>query len=271
VGVPAGLLRTRSDQITKLRADVVIDTLSDADLSSQLAEHFLSKGMHVISAGKRLVAESGLSLTAVAERSGSRFLYRAAVGGATPMIEAVERCAASGAIVALRGILNGTCNFVLDRCREGLSLADALAQAQRAGFAEAEPSEDLGGEDAARKLSILCRHAFQTEARIVELQRLDDAMAERARECAPQGLRLRQIARAAVCGGEVQAAVGFEAVREDSSFGRLRGEWNGLQILRSNGDFTLVTGRGAGRWPTSEAVLGDLYHLHRDRGRRQGR
>jgi homoserine dehydrogenase len=265
LGLPTGLLRTRPDQVLKLRVDIVVDTLSDPDIARELAEAFLSRGVDFVSAGKRLIAEAGPSLLTLAERFGSTVLYRAAVGGATPMIEAVERSATCGPIAALTGVLNGTCNFVLDRCREGLALSDAVAEAQRAGFAEADPSADLRGEDSARKLSILCRHAFNSDPRILGLEKLDELIAERARECAPHGLRLRQIARASVCAGEVQATVGFETVPDGSPFGRLRNEWNGLQILCKNESLTFVTGRGAGRWATSEAILGDLFEIRRRR------
>jgi homoserine dehydrogenase len=244
---------------------VVIDTLSDASLSFDLAQHFLAEGVPYISTGKRLIAESGASLASLAERCGSRFLYGAAVGGATPMIEAVGRCATSGSVAALTGVLNGTCNFVLNRCGEGVSLADALAEAQREGFAECNPVEDVSGEDTARKLSILSRHAFRAEAQVVELQRLDESIAERACEVAAHGLRLRQVGRASVCEGVVRTAVRFEEFREDSIFGKLRSEWNALQILCKNGTLETVIGRGAGRWPTTEAVLADLFDVSRAR------
>jgi len=263
LGVAAGLLRTRVDQVTKLRTDVVIDTLSDPSLSSDLAQHFLAKGVHFISAGKRLIAESGASLASLAERCGASLLYRAAVGGAAPMIEAVERCALSGGVASLSGVLNGSCNFILNRCSEGASLADALAEAQRGGFAECNPVEDVSGEDAVRKLSILSRHAFHAEAQIVELQSLEESIAERAREIAAHGLRLRQVGRASVCEGVVRATVSFEEFQASSIFGGLRSEWNALQVLGKDGTLETVIGRGAGRWPTTEAVLADLFDVAR--------
>jgi len=262
LGLPAGILRTRSDQIAKLRADIVVDALSDADLSRELAEHYLSSGASFVSAGKRLIAESGPSLDALAERSGGTLLYRAAVGGATPMLEAIEHCSAREPITALAGVLNGTCNFVLDRCRDGASFSEAVQQAQQLGLAEADPTDDMGGNDAAWKLSILCRHAFHTEARVVERQALDESAAARAREMAPKGLRLRQIARASLCDGEVRATVRLETVPQDSPFGQLRDEWTALQLVTQDG-LELVKGRGAGRWPTTEAVIADLFDLRR--------
>jgi homoserine dehydrogenase len=268
LGVPGGLLRTRLDQAARLRADIVVDMLPDADVARQVTESFLARGAAVVSAGKALIVQWGVPLAALAERSGGILSYSAAVGGATPMSEAISRCLANAQIAALTGILNGTCNFVLDRCAEGATLEEALGAARGAGFAEGDAREDLNGEDAARKLGILSRHAFGAEARLVELQRLDDSMAERAREVIAHRLRLRQVARVAPCDGEVRAAVRFEAVPESSPFGRLHREWNALQILTKEGTLHTVTGRGAGRWPTTEAAMADIFEVRRQLLRR---
>jgi homoserine dehydrogenase len=264
LGVPGGLLRSRVDQIIKLRADIVVDALPGLQPSQEIVEHFLSIGTNVVSAGKALIAECGTSLTAVAERSGAKLCYSAAVGGSSPMIEAAERIVAAGSIASIAGVLNGTCNFVLDRCGRGEALQEALAEARRAGFAEADASEDLSGADAGRKICVVARRAFDAEVRLVELQRLNDATADWAQEVAAHGLRLRQVCRAARCHGEVRATVGFEAVPADSVFGRLRDEWNALQILEKDGAVQFITGRGAGRWPTTEAILGDLFQVWRE-------
>ena len=180
------------------------------------------------------------------------------------MIEAAERIVAAGSIASIAGVLNGTCNFVLDRCGRGEALQEALAEARRAGFAEADASEDLSGADAGRKICVVARRAFDAEVRLVELQRLNDATADWAQEVAAHGLRLRQVCRAARCDGEVRATVGFEAVPADSVFGRLRDEWNALQILEKDGAVHFIMGRGAGKWPTTEAILGDLFQVWRE-------
>jgi homoserine dehydrogenase len=265
MGIPAGLLRSRDDQIVKLRADVVVDALPDPTLSGPLAEHFLSHGVHVVSAGKAFISNCGPKLTELAARSGCHLRYHAAVGGAAPMIEAVQRCSTAGSIASLVAILNGTCNFILDQCGDGVALTDALAEARRLGFAESDVSADLGGEDAARKITILCRQAFGDDGRLGQVQPLDEAIADRASKVAAAGLRLRQVARAAPCGDEVHASVKFELVPKESPLGRLRAEWNALQILMKDGSLHTVTGRGAGRWPTTEAILADLFDLYRQR------
>jgi homoserine dehydrogenase len=264
--VPGGLLRTRIEQILKIRCDIVVDALPGVAPSRQLVEHFLASGVHVVSANKALIALHGPALLKLAAGSGATLSYSAAVGGATPMIEAVQRCAAHRApasATSLAAVLNGTCNFVLERCAAGATLHEAVAQATREGFAEADPGDDLSGQDAARKIHILCRHAFGAEAQGSEVQALDEAVARGARESTVRGMKLRQVARATRCDDEVNVTVKFEEVPADSPFGRISGAWNALQILGQDGGAHVVTGRGAGRWPTTEAVMADLFEMRR--------
>jgi homoserine dehydrogenase len=263
LGVPTGLLRTRIDQITRLRADIVIDALPDPEVARPIAEHFLAAGAAFVSAGKALIAEFGVYTAELAQRRGGTLSYSAAVGGAAPMLETVESAKTNGSIVALTGVLNGTCNFILNRCGEGETLGQAISEAQRAGFAEAESHDDLSGQDAARKIRILSRVAFGREARLTEVQTRDDSTAARAREVVAHDLRLRQIARAAACGGDVLATVRFEALPAQSPLGRLRDAWNALQVLSQDGELQVVTGRGAGRWPTVESMMADIFEARR--------
>jgi len=265
VGVASGLLRTRTEQVVKLRPDVVVDALSDPEVAGDILRHFLSSGVSVVSAGKTLIAGSGALLAGLANQAGATLHYSAAVGGGTPMIEAIDRVAGSGPILSVAAVLNGTCNFVLDRCGHGASLAEALAEAQRVGFAEADATEDLSGADGARKLRILCRHAFEDEPREVLSEALTESVGQRAQRARHFARVVRQVARASLCDGEIHATVRYEDVPQDSPFGRLTEEWNALQILTRDGTLQTVRGRGAGRWPTTEAIMADLFDAHRSR------
>lgn len=265
--IPAGLLLTRIHELKALRPDLVVDALPGIEPSRGLLERYLGSGVHVVSAGKALIAEQGAALARITGRVGALLRHSAAVGGAAPMIELVEQCLANGPIRALAGVLSGTCNFVLDCCAEGKTLGTAIGEAQRAGLAEADTGEDLSGRDAWRKLVILSRQAFQCEFESGEVHVLDRAVAMRAREAAVRGQRVRQVARATQQGGRVHAQVTFEVVEESSLLGKLRAEWNALEVLDMAGRVHCATGRGAGRWPTTEAVIADLFELHRRRGR----
>jgi homoserine dehydrogenase len=219
---------------------------------------------------RRLVAEHGAALVAVATEHAGSLRYSAAVGGATPMIETVDRVQAEDAITSIAAVLNGTCNFILDACADGATLAAAIAEAKLEGFAEADATEDLSGRDPERKVRILCRHAFDAEPVAIDVAHLDETVARRAQEAAGAGQRLRQIARATFEGGRVRAQVRFEIVEANSLFGRLSREWNALEVIDTPGKTHQVTGRGAGRWTTTEAVMADLFDIHRQRHTQQG-
>ncbi len=261
--VPQALLHDDSDLLCKLQPDLVIDALPGIEPSYGLVRHFLDSGAGVITANKALIAEHGMALDGLAARAGTRLRYSAAVGGACPMIETTDRVRSQDRISSLKAVLNGTCNFVLDRCAQGASLEEAIAEAKARGFAEQDPSDDLNGRDAQRKLRVLCRHAFDAEPDFVEAELLDGAIAARARLAAGRGLKLRQIARAFFQNARLIASINFEVVACESAFGQLEREWNGLEIRRQTSVF--VQGRGAGRWPTAEAVMADLFDAHRER------
>jgi homoserine dehydrogenase len=258
-GVPAALLHITLESIKTLRPQLVVDALPGATPSRELIEYYLEQGIDVVSANKAVVADSGVHLTRIARETSAMFQYSSAVGGSAPMLEAVRKAAARGEIKSLVAVLNGTCNFVLDACARGATLAAAVAEAQRSGFAEADPSEDLSGRDAARKLRILASHAFGAEVALATVQSLDESVAQAARNSAPTGSRLRQIAFAARDVGSATAGIKFEPVPAGSPFAALEREWNAITLTLMNGDVLTACGRGAGRWPTTESVMGDVY------------
>ena len=265
LGVPRRKLIMDLEQLRAFQPDVVVDALSGLAPSRQLVDYFLSTGADVVSANKSLIAESGAALVKVAAERGTTLSYSASVGGGTPMIEAVSRAAAQGPLAAIAAVLNGTCNFVLDCCSHGATLEDALAEAKQRGFAEADPTDDVSGQDALRKLHILASHAFGRPPHVVEVHALDDMIAKEARAALQAGMRLRQISRVGRLGEKLFGSVKFERVPVQSAFGSLHDEQNGLEIEGKDGSTDLIRGRGAGRWPTAEAVLADLFDVWRSR------
>jgi homoserine dehydrogenase len=259
-GVPSALLHTQSE-LAQLKPTLVIDALPGIEPSHALAKRYLVNGVDVVSANKAVIARFGCVLGEIAEESGARLRYSAAVGGAGPMLEAVDRARQRGDITSLVAVLNGTCNFLLDACGSGDSLASAIREAQRLGFAEADPTVDLSGRDAARKIEILARHAFGVELSATEIQAFDESTAAAARAAIAEGCRLRQLARATARDGEIGLSVSFELAGPDSPFYFLSGESNALSLTESDGRTQHVRGRGAGRWPTTEAVIADVHEI----------
>jgi len=262
-GVPSELLHTSQDELVRLQPDVVVDALPGVQPSQSLVHYYLAHGVHVVSANKALIVEAGSELIPLAARNDLSLHYSAAVGGGAPMIEAVRRLAATAAIQSIEGVLNGTCNYVLDRCAEGLSLDQAVRAAQEHGFAEADPSDDLLGRDAARKLSILAHHAFGQALSLSEIscEALSAGALARLQPTLRDDETLRVIASARRVDGKVSGQVKLVPVALDDAFAQTRDEWNRLRITDHDGQQSLVYGRGAGCWPTTEAVVADLLDI----------
>jgi homoserine dehydrogenase len=254
LGIPRELILTLDDRLGCLRPDVVIDALPGLEPSRSLLRQFLALGIAVVSANKVGIAE----LASISD-SRARLRYSAAVGGSVPMIEAVDRERTRGDITAISGVLNGTCNFILSRIAAGMSFADALAEAHWRGFAEGNPIEDLSGRDSERKLRILARHAFNRRLVDMAVEELSAASVTRARQALRPGETLRYVARAWQAEGHIHGQVRLVAYENAHAFAQNEGEWNTLTINRSPGESLTLRGRGAGCWPTTEAIMADLF------------
>ena len=260
-GVPRHLLGAGPVALAEGEADVVVELLGGREPALSAVVRALELGKSVVTANKALLAEEIDSLERLAARSGARLLYSASVGGALPALEAVRRFA--GRIRAVSGVLNGTCNDVLDRLAVGDSFDAAVAAAQAAGFAEADPALDLDGSDAAQKLALLAREAFGILPRWDAIPRrgitgLDRSTLETA---ARRGRTVRLVARAERTSAGLRASVQPVEVPRSHPFARISGAGNALRIETTDGEVVDLSAQGAGRWPTCEAVLADLLDL----------
>ncbi len=238
--------------------DVLVE-VTGAPEADEWIRAALRAGRDVVTAHKDLLAREGGELDALARACGAELLFSAAVGGAVPMLEAAAR----GEVRTLAAALNGTTNFVLGRVEEGMSLGEALAEASARGYAEADPSRDLDGRDAVAKLVLLARAAFGAAPDPERVPRLalDEALAEQARVARTEGQRLRILASAERGRAELRAV----RLPLQHPLAALAGVECGMLLARADGSEELVAGRGAGRWPTAEAVLADLLDLYRAR------
>lgn len=258
---PPELVTTDLAGLVRRDADVVIELIGGLDPARALVEQALEAGCHVVTANKALIAACGPELHALAERSGRRLRYSAAVGGAVPVIEHVR---ALREIDAIDGVLNGTCNYVLDRLHDGNALADAIAEARRAGFTEADPSLDLDGHDAAHKIAVLCREAWGDGPVDLDPLGLSTIDADAIRTARERGQRIRLVARCRREGDRIVARVAPEAISEDHPLGEARGAQNCVVVTHSGGE-TILRGLGAGRYPTATSVVADLLELQEAR------
>lgn len=261
-GVPRDLLTADAGDLMAREADVVVELLGGREPARRLIRQALGRGRSVVTANKALLADELGSLSALASYQGVSLLHSASVGGALPALEAVRRAAASGRVRRISGVLNGTCNFVLDRCLAGSSIAAAVAAAQAAGYCEADPALDLDGSDAAQKLALLAREAFGASLRW-------DRIPRQGIEGYQGGARSDKVVRlVAAC---ERTRDGFAAnvqpleLQADHPFARTVAAGNALRIEMEDGGVTDLAAQGAGRWPTSEAVMADLHDLLAER------
>jgi homoserine dehydrogenase len=259
-GLPPGLLSADIGALLARPYQVVVDVCGDAAQATAAIEASLAAGRPAVSASKRRVARHGAALNRLAVKGGTRFCYAAAVGGAAPMLEVLEHAMQQGAITRLRGVLNGTCNFVLERLSQGVAFHTAVSEARRCGFAEANVSRDLHGDDSADKLRILARLAFgaASDAMPITCEGLSPAASGHIASRAGGGV-LRQVATFDPSQG---AGVKLERLPADDYLAGACGEQNRLIVSGANGREWRVSGKGAGRWPTAEAVLADLLDIH---------
>lgn len=240
--------------------DLVVDVCGDPVKAHAAIAIGLAAGRPCVTASKRLVADRGAALAVLASEHGTQFRYSAAVGGSAPMIEMLEQALEAGPIVGLRGVLSGTCNFVLDRMSEGAAFERAVAEAQSCGFAEADAARDLSGEDSEDKLRILARRAFGSEhdSRPVRCEGLRAVTSRQLAEAWDRGEAFRLVATFEASG---RASVQLEALAADDYLAGARREENRLVITGADGREWKVSGKGAGRWPTAEAVVADMIEI----------
>jgi homoserine dehydrogenase len=241
-------------------ADLVVELIGGSDPAGDLVHAALRAGKPVVTANKLLVAND----MSLGKHHAVR--YSAAVGGAVPALEAVRALVKQTSIVSLSGVLNGTCNYILDRMAAGCSWDLALAEAQAHGFAEQDPRADVSGADTVCKLQLLARQAFPGMAEHpVRSVGIDGIDADWVQSAARHGRRARLIGTARLSKGRVHLEVEPTLVDAAHPFAQIRSEQNCLLIETGQpGARHVWTGRGAGRWPTTAAVMADLLDLSRE-------
>ena len=245
--------------------DILIDVLSCAETGALLSEWALARGIHLVSASKRVIAGCHAALDDCAAGSGARFLYSAAVGGETPILETVAGAAAERGVTSVAAILNGTVNFILDGLARGLSYREVLKAAQAAGFAEEDPYEDVSGADAGAKLRIVAATAFGGTPADYDfpVEALDEAKAARIAASGERWVQLAQVERRS------DRVAGSVSLRPRSAAGALppvEREWNCAVVATADGFSRSCVGRGAGGTPTAGALIADLARLTREAG-----
>ncbi len=244
--------------------DILFEVTGDIDLGYTLIKEALKKGIHVITANKSVLSMHLEELSALAEEHGAYLLYEASVGGGTPLIKPLQELSLYGEITSLRGLLSGSCNFILSKMqKEQATYADVLEEARKLGYLEADPTDDVGGYDARRKLRILATLAFRGKIEEKDIA-LEGITAIRQRDIdhlSRMGYAVRFVAQAFKDNHRVQAAVHLMALPLNDFLGSMDGTENGIELTGDHFGNVGFLGIGAGRYPTAHAMLSDLEDI----------
>jgi homoserine dehydrogenase len=263
---PASLFTTSYEALLEDEAiNVIVELIDDADEAYKIVTAALKKGKHVISANKKMIAANLTELIALQEQHNVSFLYEAAVCGSIPIIRNLEEYYDNDLLQSINGIVNGSTNYILSKIvKEGVSYKEALLQAQQLGFAESNPELDVSGKDAVNKLSILLTHAYGIVVPPQQLLHkgithlgLDDI--NYAKE---KGYQIKLVAQAVKIGADkIAAFVLPQFITPDNQLYNVHNEFNGVTLESKLADRQFLYGKGAGRFPTSSAVISDLSAL----------
>ena len=266
--IPADLLSTdAAAMIADPDVDLVVEVMGGRDPAGDLVLSALQAGKPVVTANKELIAARGDELIAAAEKTGVALLFEAAVGGGIPIIRPLSETLAGERITRVMGIVNGTTNYILTQMTEnGASYEDALARAQELGYAEPDPTADVGGADAAAKAAILASLAFGTWVGIdgVPYSGITDITATDIAFAHDLGYTIKLLGIAENTADGVSARVHPVLLPQDHPLSSIRGATNAIFIEGPAIDTLLFAGPGAGGEPTATAVLGDVIDAARE-------
>jgi homoserine dehydrogenase len=267
VQVPPGVITDSPGKILDdPNIDIVAELIGGYEPAKELILAAIARGKHVVTANKALLAAHGAEIHKAARLASVNLGFEASVGGGIPVIKALKESLAGNRILSIYGIINGTSNYILSKMTdEGRSFADVLAEAQRAGYAEADPTFDVGGIDTAHKLAILVNLAFGSYVNV------KDIFTEGITSVSPLdidfgkqlGYKVKLLAIAKTHEGQVEARVHPTMVPDEYPIAKVSGVYNAVQIVGDACDDIMLSGRGAGELPTGSAVVGDIIDIAR--------
>ena len=265
-----------TDDFTRIEEDdairVVVETIGGVEAAYEYTKRALNAGKHVVTANKQLVAEKGCELLALAKKRGVNYLFEASVGGGIPVLHPLTQCMAANRIDEVYGILNGTTNYILTRMvRAGATFADALREAQEKGYAEADPTADVEGIDAGRKICILADLAFgrQMDPAAVPMEGISRLSLDDVRIAQRAGYRIKLLGRALRLGSGRTAYVAPHLVPEDHPLANVEDVFNAVVVKGNATGEVMFYGRGAGEMPTASACVADVMEALQASPRRE--
>lgn len=264
--LPKGIALTKdfADIINDDEIEIVIEVMGSADFAKGCIEQCFMKGKSVVSANKDLIADHGISLLKLSQQQDVDFQFEASVAGGIPIVRPLYSSLNSNTIQEITGILNGTTNYILTNMTErGMSYEAALTEAQEKGFAEADPTNDVGGFDAARKIAILALLGFHTDLTFKEvsvegIEKVTQADIQHAKE---MGYVIKLLARAKETNKGISLSVNPAFLKKNHPLASVGGAYNAVFVHGNCVGDVMFYGQGAGAFPTASAVVSDVMNV----------
>ena len=268
IQVPADVLTTDAAAvIADPGIQIIVETIGGTGIAKTFVLEALNNKKCVVTANKKLLAEYGKEIFDTAKANGVDIYFGASVGGGIPIIRVLREGLAGNDIESIHGILNGTCNYILTRMEnEGLPFDVVLKDAQKLGYAEANPSLDIDGFDTAHKACILAALAFGFQPSVdqVQVEGIRNLAGEDVKYAADFGYRIKLLAVVARQGDEVEVGVHPTLVSFSHMLSNVNDAFNAAMVKGDMSDYTMYYGRGAGRAPTASTVVGDIGDIARN-------
>ena len=267
VVVPPELLTTNAEDILDdPEIDILVEVMGGSDPAAGYFRRALESGKHIVTANKEVMAKEGAELMGLAQANQVSLLFEASVGGGIPIVGCLMNELAANDVYSIRSIINGTTNYILTRMAfERIAFSEALAEAQSLGYAEADPTNDVEGIDAAYKLTVLATLAYgrRFQPEDVYRQGISALEPQDFRYAQEFGYAIKSMAIADLSESEVQLRVYPALVPSENMLANVNGVYNAVEVHGSLCGQVLFHGMGAGRGPTTSAVLGDLVETAR--------
>ena len=264
---PAILTSDWGEIVNDPEIDIVVEVMGGKEPAKTCIEEALRAGKQVVTANKDLIAECGHELMSLSGELGRDLLFEAAVAGGIPIICPLNQCLQGNHLEQIMGIVNGTTNFILTKMtEEGMDYAEALALATELGYAEADPTADVEGLDAGRKMAIMATLGFHTKVTFADVvtEGISKITARDIRYAGEMGSCIKLIGMAREEGGMVEVSVHPMLIPKNHPLATVGDSFNAVLVHGDAVGDTMFYGRGAGEMPTASAVVGDIFEIVRD-------
>lgn len=267
-GVPGEIITTDFDEILNdSDIGIIVEVIGGTTIAGEFIKKCLNAGKSVVTANKDLLAQEGQELYNIAEQKGVDLLFEASVGGGIPIIRPLKECLSANRVAAIYGIVNGTTNYMLTKMsEEGSNYRDVLAEAQQKGYAEADPTSDVEGYDAARKLAILASIAFNTRISFkdVYVEGITSITARDIMYARELNYTVKLLAVGKADDGQIEVRVHPTFIPQNHPLASVNDVFNAIFVRGDAAGDVMFYGRGAGELPTASAVVGDVIDAARN-------